>query len=280
MTKTEATGRDVGDSTERRTVLVTGANRGLGGETSRELARRGLRVIATSRGPDHGQARGQDRAMDPEPDLTGAIEHRPLDVADTYSIAALAESLAAEHRAVDVLINNAAIALDGFNAEVARRTVAVNFTGTLRVTEALLDLIPRGGTVVMVSSGVGELSGLRPEVRARFADPGLTRERLIALMESFVTDVAAGRHREHGWPSSAYQVTKAGLNGLVRVLAPDLAARGIRIVAVCPGWVRTDMGGVHATRSVAEGASSIVWAATLTDGTTGGFFRDGQPIPW
>jgi carbonyl reductase 1 len=276
MTEIEATGRDVGDSPEGRTVLVTGANRGLGRETARELARRGLRVIATSRGPGHAQDRGVDR----EAELIGAIEHRLLDVADTYSIAALAQNLAAERRAVDVLINNAAIALDGFNAEVARRTVAVNFTGALRVTEALLDLIPRGGTVVMVSSGVGELSGLRPEVRARFADPGLTRERLIALMESFVTDVAAGRHREHGWPSSAYQVTKAGLNALVRVLAPDLAARGIRIVAVCPGWVRTDMGGVHATRSLAEGASSIVWAATLTDGTTGGFFRDGQPIPW
>jgi NAD(P)-dependent dehydrogenase (short-subunit alcohol dehydrogenase family) len=268
MTKSDATGRDVGDSSAGRTVLVTGANRGLGQETARELARRGFRVIATSRGPER------------TPDRPGAIEHRPLDVACPRSIAALARELAGERRAIDVLINNAAIALDGFDAEVARRTVAVNFTGALGVTEALLDSIPRGGTVVMVSSGVGELFGLRPEVRARFADPGLTRDSLIALVDSFVADVAAGHHRDRGWPSSAYQVSKAGLNALVRVLAPDLAARGIRVVAVCPGWVRTDMGGVHATRSLAEGAASIVWAATLTDGTTGGFFRDGVLIPW
>ncbi len=272
MTRSAATGRDTDDRSPGRTVLVTGANRGLGRETCRELARRGFRVIATSRGPD--------REPDRDPDRTGAIEHRALDVSSADSIAALAHGLATEGRTIDVLINNAAIALDDFDAEVARQTVAVNFTGPLRVTEALLPWIPRGGTVVMVSSGVGELSGLRPEVRARFADPGLTRDSLIALLDRFVADVAAGRHSERGWPSSAYQVTKAGLNALVRVLAAELSGRGTRVVAVCPGWVRTDMGGVHASRSLAEGAASIVWAATLTDGTTGGFFRDGEPIPW
>jgi NAD(P)-dependent dehydrogenase (short-subunit alcohol dehydrogenase family) len=92
--------------------------------------------------------------------------------------------------------------------------------------------------------------------------------------------VERGRHSRSGWPSSAYRVSKVSLNALVRILARELGPRRIRVNAVCPGWVRTDMGGAGATRSVEKGAASIVWAAALEDGPTGGFFRDGQPIPW
>jgi carbonyl reductase 1 len=261
-----------------RTVLVTGANRGLGRETCRQLAGRGFRVIATSRDAGRDSALAGELTGELSADGEGTVEHEELDVADSGSIAALAARLAG--RRLDVLVNNAAIALDGFDAQVAASTVAVNFTGALRLTEALLPLLPRGGSIVMVSSGVGELSGFEAAIRARFADPGLTRDGLVALMQSFVADVEAGRHRAAGWPSSAYQVSKAGMNALVRVLAPELKPGGIRIVAVCPGWVRTDMGGRNASRSVAEGAASIVWAATLEDGPTGGFFRDGKQIAW
>ena len=259
--------------TARRTVLVTGSSRGLGRETCRDLAHRGFHVIATSRDPE--------QARDLAAELThrgGAAEHHALDVEDPASIATLAAHLGG--RSIDVLVNNAAIALDGFDAEVARRTIAVNFTGALAMTDAILPLMPRGAGIVMVSSGVGGLSDLRPSIRARLSDRTLTRATLIAQMQSFVTDVESGRHRAEGWPSSAYQVSKAGLNALVRVLAPELSPRGIRINAVCPGWVRTDMGGSHAPRGLSDGAASIVWAATLTDDTTGGFFRDGAAIPW
>ncbi|HTE54589.1 MAG TPA: SDR family NAD(P)-dependent oxidoreductase [Kofleriaceae bacterium] len=266
--------RGAGDAPGDRTALVTGASRGLGRETCRGLARSGHRVILTSRDVDTGRAAAEE--------LTGAghaVEHRQLDVEDPASVAALAAQLSAAGVRLDVLVNNAGIALDGFDAEVARRTVEVNFTGALRVTDALLPLVRDGGAVVMVSSGVGELSSLGPAARARLAATDLTRAALIDHMRAFVDDVAAGRHREAGWPSSAYQVSKAGMNALVRVLAPELARRGIRINAVCPGWVRTDMGGPHATRSLAEGAASVLWAAAV-DGPTGGFFRDGKSIPW
>jgi carbonyl reductase 1 len=242
-----------------RTALVTGANRGLERETARQLAARGLRVIAASR--------------------DGAAGER-LDVSGDASVAALAKKLAAEHVTIDVLVNNAGVALKGFDAEVARRTLDVNFFGPLRVTEALSPLCPDGGNVVMVSSGMGELAGFTPRARARLSDPGLSRDGLVALMRSFVDDVAAGRHTQAGWPSSAYAVSKAGLNALVRILARELAGRRIRVNAVCPGWVRTDMGGPGASRSVEKGAASIVWAAAAEDGPTGGFFRDGKPIPW
>jgi NAD(P)-dependent dehydrogenase (short-subunit alcohol dehydrogenase family) len=255
-----------------RTALVTGASRGLGLETCRELAVAGYHVLLTSRGPSGGAAARQ-LATDGLP-----VEHRPLDVVDPASVAALAADLAGTP--IDVLVNNAGISMKGFDAEVARRTLEVNFFGALRVTEALLPLVPDGGTIVMVSSGMGELAPLGPALRERFTRPGLTRDELCGLMQSFVREVEAGRHDELGWPSSAYRVSKIGLNALVRILAPELAARHIRVNAVCPGWVRTDMGGPGASRSVEKGAASIVWAATLEDDTTGGFFRDGRAIPW
>lgn len=242
----------------RPVALVTGASRGLGLETARQLERRRFRVIATSR---------KDAS-------------HPLDVADEASIAALAERLRREGVALDVLVNNAGISMRGFDAEVARRTLEVNFFGAMHVTDALLPLVRDGGDVVMVSSGMGELSCLSPALRAKLADPKLDCAGLVALMRSFVDAVARGEHARAGWPSSAYSVSKVGLNALVRVLARELAVRRIRVNAVCPGWVRTDMGGPQAERDVATGAASIVWAATLEDGPTGAFFRDGERIPW
>jgi NAD(P)-dependent dehydrogenase (short-subunit alcohol dehydrogenase family) len=259
-----------------RTALVTGGNRGLGKETCRQLAGRGFRVLLASRQPQEG------RAAAAELDDAGRVEPLVLDVADPHSIDAAVARLRDSKTAVDVLVNNAGIALEGFDADIARDTIEVNFFGPLRVTEALLPLIPPGGNVVMVSSGMGELSGLDASLRARFTDPALTRDALVELMRSFVTDVAAGQHRARGWPSSAYRVSKVGLNALVRVLAPALADRRIIVNAVCPGWVRTDMGGPGASRSIPQGAASVVWAATRegADAPTGGFFRDGRPIDW
>ncbi|HEY8039679.1 MAG TPA: SDR family oxidoreductase, partial [Polyangiaceae bacterium] len=132
-------------------------------------------------------------------------------------------------------------------------------------------------------SGMGDLSGVGKGLRARLIDPQLSRAQLVALVESFVTDVAAGVHAEHGWPSNAYSVSKIAMNALVRVLARELAAdpRRLLVNAENPGWVRTRMGGGSAPRSVEEGARTAVWLALLPDGgPTGGFFRDERPIPW
>jgi NAD(P)-dependent dehydrogenase (short-subunit alcohol dehydrogenase family) len=97
----------------------------------------------------------------------------------------------------------------------------------------------------------------------------------------FVADVKAGKHEERGWPSSAYRVSKAAMNALARIYARELAPRRILVNAVCPGWVRTDMGGPSAPRTVEVGAHSIAWAALIPDGgPTGGFFRDGKAVEW
>lgn len=257
-----------------RTALVTGANRGLGLETCGQLARRDFRVLLTSRN-ENGKSAAAHLA---EAGLT--VEYHRLDVVDPASIAALADHLRREDVPIDVLVNNAGIAMKGFDAGVARKTLEANFFGALHVTEALLPRVPDGGNIVMVSSGMGELSCLAPALRDRFLDPHLTREALVALMNSFVEDVEHGGHSKAGWPSSAYAVSKVGMNALARIFASKLAGRRIRVNAVTPGWVRTDMGGKGAPRSVEDGAASIVWAAVLDDGPTGGFYRDGTEIPW
>jgi NAD(P)-dependent dehydrogenase (short-subunit alcohol dehydrogenase family) len=262
-------------SERRRITLVTGGNRGLGLETARQLAQKGLRVMLTSRSESEGYAAAQELVAEGL-----AAEFRPLDVAADASIQALATELQRSSTIIDILVNNAGIGLRGFNADVVRRTLAVNYFGAANVTDALLPLVRDGGTVVMVSSALGELVNYRAELKKRLLDPDLTRAGLDALMRSFIDDVEHGHHAVTGWPSSAYNASKAGLNALTRVLARDLAPRRIRVNAVCPGWVRTDMGGRRATRSVEEGAASIVGTALLADGTTGGFFRDGLPIPW
>src|SRR5207244_6602364 len=117
------------------------------------------------------------------------------------------------------------------------------------------------------------------DLRPRFADPALRRTALDALIKSYLAALENGEPKREGWPS-AYSVSKVAMNALTRILARELAPRKIRINSVCPGWVRTDMGGPGANRSVEVGARSIVLGAMLPEDATGGFYRDGKRIPW
>lgn len=256
--------------TER--AVVTGANRGIGREIARQLVERGVEVVLTSRDAAAGER---------EAEVIGARAF-PLDVTDRESIAALAAWMKREHGGFDILVNNAGAALKGFDADVVRTTLAVNFYGAVHSTDALLSLLREEGRIVNISSGMGELSVLADDVARRFADPELDRATLFALMEEFQRDVEGGVHRARGWPSSAYSVSKVGLNAFTRVMARELEEdpRGLRVNAACPGWVRTAMGGAAASRSVEEGADTPVWLACDEREATGAFFRDRRPIPW
>lgn len=256
------------------TILVTGASRGLGLEVTRQLAAAAHDVIAGVR-----DAASAQRTMRDLGSLAGSIRVVTLDVTDADGVRVMASSLAESPGRIDVVVNNAGASFDGFDASVAERTVDTNYRGAARVTDAVSPLLPRGGRIVMVSSGMGELSALSPELRRRFADPALSRESLDALVARFVADVREGRHAERGWPSNAYRVSKVAMNALTRILARELADREIAVNAVCPGWVRTDLGGRSASRSVEQGATGIVWAATRAT-VSGGFFRDAKPIAW
>ncbi len=252
---------------EKLRAVVTGAARGLGLEVCRQLAAQGHHVVLT--------ARTLAKAEQAASALGAGVEAAELDVTSDVSVAAFAKRLGP----IDVLVNNAGVSLRGFDESVVERTLAVNFFGALHVTQALLPLVQDDGNVVMVSSGMGELSAYSPALRARFLDESLDVSGLVALVEDFQSAVSAGRHTELGWPSSAYRVSKAALNALTRILSKK--SERLRLNAVCPGWVQTDMGGSSAPRTVAEGARGIVWAATLgAGGPHGGFYRDGKLVSW
>jgi NAD(P)-dependent dehydrogenase (short-subunit alcohol dehydrogenase family) len=256
--------------TAKKVAVVTGANRGIGYEIARQLVAQGIDVIATSRDPDEGRAAAEKMGASPF----------TLDVTRADGIDRLAAHLVG---GLDILVNNAGISMKGFDAEVERKTLEVNYWGAKHVTDRLLPLLRPRGRIVMVSSGMGELSSVSPALRDRFLDPALTEPDLDALASAFVRDVEAGKQAERGWPSSAYRVSKVALNALTRILARRLAddPRRILVNAVCPGWVRTNMGGPSAPRSPETGARTPVWLALLPDsGPNGGFFRDERAIGW
>jgi carbonyl reductase 1 len=262
--------------TTQRTAIVTGGNRGIGLEVCRGLARAGVQVVLGARELAAGQEAARELAKS---GLT--VLPRKLDITLEEDRSAIAREARDAWGGIEILVNNAAIDLRGFDANVARTTTSVDYFATAILTDELSPIVNSGGTIVMVSSGLGALDGFSEEIRAQFSDPALTRERLDALVSSFVRAVEEGTHERQGWPSSAYGVSKLALNALTRLLAHDLAPRGVRVNSTCPGWVKTRMGGNSAPRTAAEGADTIVWAALLpSGGPSGRWFRDRSEIPW
>ena len=236
---------------DKRVALISGANRGIGLEAARQLARKGVLVVIGSRDLDKGQAAAQSIVDEGYP-----AEVVRLDVTDGESIASAVEEIARRHGRIDILVNNAAILIDGpggfksslfeLRADTARQTWETNVLGPLRLTQAVVPIMQRigYGRIVNLSSGAGQLSDMRS-----------------------------------GFP--AYRLSKTALNALTRITASELASTNIKVNAVCPGWVRTEMGGAEAERPVEVGAETPVWLATLPEnGPTGGFFRDLRAIPW
>jgi NAD(P)-dependent dehydrogenase (short-subunit alcohol dehydrogenase family) len=209
-------------------------------------------------------------------DVSAAV----LDVSSPSSVAAFAERLAREP-ALDVLVNNAGATFKGFTEQIARDTLETNYRGAVRLTAALFSSLAPNANIVMVSSGMGELSNLSPALQKRLLAPTLTRAEVEQVADEFLTAVGRGAPADAGFPSNAYSVSKALMNAFTRVLAKELAGSGRRVNAVCPGWVKTRMGGDAAPRTLEQGTSGIVWAATLdAAGPNGGFFRDAKPLDW
>jgi NAD(P)-dependent dehydrogenase (short-subunit alcohol dehydrogenase family) len=233
---------------EQRVALVTGANRGLGLETCRQLLAKGVRVAMTGR--DVAALHQAYRAL-PEQEQQNALTVQ-MDVTDTDSIRTAERTVMERFGGVHVLINNAAVLSSrdddalSISGDTYRRTFETNVFGVIEVCRVFVPGMAssRYGRVVNVSSGVGRIS----------------------TMSGY---------------APAYSMSKAALNAFTRHLAHSYQGTGVLVNAVDPGWVRTDMGGASAPRSLEEGADTITWLATLPDdGPTGGFFRDRRAIDW
>lgn len=237
---------------ETRTALVTGGNRGIGLEISRQLARRGVLTAIGSRDRAKGEAAVAELAAEGlEPVVV------ELDVTNEESVKAAVEQTCHLFGRVDILVNNAGVVVGGLEhsgttsvADVEMDEVVATFDanllGPLRMIQAVLPHMRKGeyGRIVNISSGFGQFAQMGPA-------------------------------------HTAYRISKTALNALTAMAAADIGAGNIKVNSMSPGWVKTDMGGSNAVRSVEEGADTAVWLAMLDDdGPTGGFFQDRKQIPW
>jgi NAD(P)-dependent dehydrogenase (short-subunit alcohol dehydrogenase family) len=234
----------------KRVALVTGGNRGIGFEICRQLANKGLQVVLTARDPSKGEkavARLKSEGLD--------VRFAPLDVTDSASIQNIARFMEKEFGRCDVLVNNAGILVDKDSKDPSalktdikkvEESLRTNLYGPFQLCQQFIPLMKKNGygRIVNMSSGMGQLSEMNG-----------------------------------GYP--AYRISKTALNAVTRIFADETDGTGILVNSMCPGWVKTDMGGAGAERSTEEGADTASWLATLSEGgPTGGFFRDREPIAW
>lgn len=232
---------------DQRIALVTGGNRGIGLETCRQLAGRGIKVILGSRDAAKGAAAARELAAAGAP-----VEARQLDVSSAKSISDCMNWVRHDVGRLDILVNNAGVMIEEGDAdaleelEVIRDTMQTNVYGPFLLCRLAIPIMKsrRHGRIVNLSSSMGSLS-------------------------------------EMGAGYIAYRLSKAGINVVTRVIAAETEGMGILVNSVDPGWVQTGMGGRGATRTLEKGAETVTWLATLADnGPTGAFFRDRKAIAW
>jgi len=227
----------------KKTVLVTGANRGIGYEAAKELAECGHRVILT--------ARNEQRGLKARDSIKGDVIFYLLDVTQSESVKQLAKFIEKDIGTIDVLINNAGSLFDpkrfeanpdnplDTSVEVLNKTLQLNLVGAYDVTKQVLPFMNKTlrADIINVSSGMGAL-------------------------------------REMGVGSPAYRISKTALNALTKILTAELKKTNIHINSICPGWVRTELGGIEADRSLEEGVMGIVWIVNDEPEFRGQFIRD------
>ncbi|WP_348266691.1 SDR family oxidoreductase [Edaphobacter paludis] len=244
-------------SQEKKIALITGANRGLGLETARQLGAQGITVLLAAR--DLAKAEAAASTLKKE-----GIDARPikLDVDNPADYAAVAKAIEKDFGVLDILVNNAGVFLDNrgpnqtstTSDKVLRKTFDTNFFAVVALTQALLPLLrkSKAGRIVNLSSILGSLT-------------------LHAKKGSYVYDAK----------TFAYDASKAALNSFTIHLAHELANTNIKVNSAHPGWVKTEMGGEGAMMEIEDGVKTSVQLATLPeDGPTGGYFHMGEALPW
>jgi NAD(P)-dependent dehydrogenase (short-subunit alcohol dehydrogenase family) len=227
---------------EKKIALVTGANRGIGREIARQLTNLGWQVIVTAR----EEAKAGMAAGEIGKGAIGVV----LDVADEESVRRAADEVQGKFGKLDVLVNNAGIignrSMVDFDLGQINSVMNTNFMGPIRTSKYFLPMLKKSndGRIINISSGMGELASLE----------------------------------QGGY--AAYRLSKTSLNAFTILLASELRNSSVKVMAMCPGWVKTDMGGAGATRPVEKGAETAVWLATSVDVKSGKSYRDRKVIGW
>ena len=236
-------------SEEKKIAVVTGANRGIGLEVCRQLLSKDIHVILTARDEKKGRTACEQLN-------SSEVKFLQLDVTSQSSVNAFSDYINNQYQRCDVLINNAGIFPDprddswpsvlDADIETIKTGMETNAYGVLRMCQAVIPTMQKNGygRIVNLSSGMGQLSEMNG------CCPG-------------------------------YRISKTSVNVITRIIADELTDSNVLINSMCPGWVKTDMGGNGATRELPEGADTAIWLATLPDGAPSGlFYRDRKQIDW
>jgi len=251
-------------------VLVTGANRGIGKEVALRLAQHQFRVIAASR--------TLEKAIETQLEFRNQgleVDVLALDVSNPSSITSAFEEVQQRYGSIDILINNAGINGSGWSQEVFNEIMQTNFYGPVQAIRLFSQIIPEGGQIINVTSELGKLKYLNDTYKNVVTSSNSIDELLTV---PFLPDEQINSYMN----VPVYQVAKACLNRATQIFSQAFSHannhKQIFVNSCCPGWVKTDMGGQAAPRTIEQGGASILALALNTPTTTGGFFRDGEPI--
>ncbi|MBN3035925.1 MAG: SDR family oxidoreductase [Bacteroidales bacterium] len=267
-----------------KVILVTGGNRGIGLEICRQLDSMGHTVIMGSRYPEDG--------LEAAAGIKGNITVHRLDVTDEESIRVLKESVKAGYGRLDVLVNNAAVGAMADMKEIsswkgARNFIDKNMKGLGRMVRTATPFLRRTGIMPPKANAANvSLDAVRGILDVNLFGAWRMIQVFLPLLEKspegriINVSSSSGELKSLSGEYPGYSLSKASLNALTIMFSNELRGKGIKVNAMCPGWVRTDMGGPTAPRDVAQGADTAVWLATCSQIPTGKFFRDRKEIEW
>lgn len=269
-------------------LLITGANKGIGyGIIDMLLANKssGYKIILAVRSLENGNLALKE-LKSKHKELAELVSVHQLDITDSNSVDNFFKVVETEYESrIDCLVNNAGVAIKGpeFNTKVFDFTLGTNYYSTVDFTEKILEkgFISESGKIIFVASSLGKMNQIKKqELADRFLDKELNEEKLLQLSKEFRASIEDNTYSEKGWPSSAYGISKLLLNKYSLVLSTrkSILDHNIQVYSCCPGWVRTDMGGPQAYRSLEEGSVNPVYLIdleyTINKELQGKFFYD------